>query len=640
MMMATRSIKNRRLTHTEVSQRFQQRQELLQQACNQYKHSNMFRRITPPRRMILESDWPARNKNVLYCPIQKTGSTTWSHVIHDALKQMTPQQRHKGKKKQKHWKESAMMNTVRFLFVREPYSRLLSGYVDKLFSPNSLFWKTIGTYVIQNFRSDPSDVSVRCGHDVTFEEYVRYVIHSQKTLIHRNMHFVPSHDHCDLCNVNYSYIGHLETLQDDMIFLLKTFHLPENRSKANFDSWTIIDNSGWVLQRMKTNIRKCMTMHEACLRLWKKWHIRGIISKNEPLPVTAEEAENISRTDFIYRTFKALDRSGSREKRKLQKTEAMRQAFASLSEDLKLQVQEMLTLDFDMFGFDPKPESVFPSAPVEHDGDYKYFDLSEMTTTAAKRKRNPRLTVTEVSQRFQHRQALLQQACLGYKHSDIFHRITPQRMTLQSDWPARNSNLLYCPIQKTGSTTWFEIVREARKERESVQPPPKHREENKQNNDTVNFLFVREPYSRLLSGYVDKIFSPNTMFWESTGTYIVRKYRSDPSDISFRCGHDVTFEEYIRYVVDSQKTLQHRNAHFIPSHDHCNLCNVNYSYIGHLETLRDDMRFLVKTFHLPGKHTKMNFDKVTIIDNSGWVISIMKTKIRKCMTMHKACLSL
>ena len=54
------------------------------------------------------------------------------------------------------------------MFTREPYSKLLSGYIDKLFAPNPYFWNVIGRFIIQKFRKYPSLRSLECGHDVTF----------------------------------------------------------------------------------------------------------------------------------------------------------------------------------------------------------------------------------------------------------------------------------------------------------------------------------------------------------------------------------------------------------------------------------------------------------------------------------------
>lgn len=57
---------------------------------------------------------------------------------------------------------------TKVMFTRQPYSKLLSAYVDKLYSPNPFFWGKIGRHIVRKFRSRPSAKSVACGHDVTF----------------------------------------------------------------------------------------------------------------------------------------------------------------------------------------------------------------------------------------------------------------------------------------------------------------------------------------------------------------------------------------------------------------------------------------------------------------------------------------
>ena len=57
--------------------------------------------------------------------------------------------------------------TLQVMFTREPYSKLLSGYVDKLWAPNPYFWGTVGSHAIKAFRK-PQRSDVRCAHDLTF----------------------------------------------------------------------------------------------------------------------------------------------------------------------------------------------------------------------------------------------------------------------------------------------------------------------------------------------------------------------------------------------------------------------------------------------------------------------------------------
>ncbi|XP_070185548.1 uncharacterized protein [Littorina saxatilis] len=328
----------------------------------------MFRRTRHPIRRLGRFP-PLMNVSVGYCPIQKTGSTTWSSIF----KNIRGTMKRRGLREMKAGKAK---NDVVFVFVREPYSRLLSAYVDKLFSPNTLFWGMTGKHIIRMFRKNASETSLRCGHDVTFPEFIRYVIHAQTTGEHRDGHFIPTHDHCSMCKIPYTHVGHLETLGEDMPYLLRVSQTAYNYTQ-NYNNNTLSDNAGWVLKAMRKGVSKCMSMKEACLRLWKKWHIRGIISKREPVPITADEAENITKEEFVKLGEAALERSGPKEQQKLQKTAALREAFASVPLEDRLEIQKLLFLDFALFGFDPHPESVFPSGPVQtHDG-YSYFDLGK-----------------------------------------------------------------------------------------------------------------------------------------------------------------------------------------------------------------------------------------------------------------------
>ncbi|KAL8582349.1 hypothetical protein ACOMHN_037106 [Nucella lapillus] len=368
----TQASQQRRLTTAEVGRRFKSRLQRFNKACRKYSNSSQFRRIMKsPQLDRVEAYRPATNISVEICRIEKTASTTWGKLFQSIRKKME----RLGIKKTRNLTK---IKNVRFIFVREPYSRLLSAYTDKLFCPNTVFW-AVGRYIVKKFRPNPSNLSLACGHDVTFPEFIRYFIHSQQTRQHRDGHFVPIHDHCGLCtNVTYDYIGHLETLGEDMPYLLKVMQSPMNYT-TDFESHTLFDNAHWVLNRMTSKIKTCMSMKEACLRLWKKWQVRGILSKTEPLPVTRDEAEVITTRDFANLALQALGRSGPREQRRQQKAEALVEAFAAVPLKDRLKLQKLLFLDFELFGFHPSPDSIFPTDTAEVSGDsgYRYFDLED-----------------------------------------------------------------------------------------------------------------------------------------------------------------------------------------------------------------------------------------------------------------------
>ncbi|XP_025078190.1 carbohydrate sulfotransferase 13-like isoform X2 [Pomacea canaliculata] len=357
---ATSDMSDQHLTDEQVEDRFALRRAILQRACALYGNSSLF------------SDHEAKflhveSLNVSFCPIAKCSSTTWKELF------STMRSRLPAAQSQVEWSQR-VDEILMFVFVRNPYSRLLSAYVDKLFSPNTLFWAATGRYIVSNFRQNASEKSRACGHDVTFSEFIKYFIHAQTTGKHRDGHFTPVHDHCHVCKFPYKYVGHLETISDDLPYLLKVMKSPVNYTK-NFVNGTITNNSDMVLRGMRAGVLKCMSLEEAGRRLWKKWHIRGIISKSQLFPLSAAQMTNMSVDDFARAAIAAIATSADRKVRQRQKLEALQEAFYTVPIEDKLEVQKLLFLDFQLFGFDPSPPEVFPSAPLKNRSAFSYFSL-------------------------------------------------------------------------------------------------------------------------------------------------------------------------------------------------------------------------------------------------------------------------
>ena len=73
---------------------------------------------------------------------------------------------------------------------------------------------------------------------------------------------------------------------------------------------------------------------------------------------------------------------------------------------------------------------------------------------------------------------------------------------------------------------------------------------------------------------------------------IIRRYRGNHSRRSLRRGDDVTFGEFVRYIID-RRSQPLRDFHWTPQSVQCQPCRVRYDFIGHLETLRDDARYVL-----------------------------------------------
>ncbi|XP_057381462.2 carbohydrate sulfotransferase 11-like [Daphnia carinata] len=112
----------------------------------------------------------------------------------------------------------------------------------------------------------------------------------------------------------------------------------------------------------------------------------------------------------------------------------------------------------------------------------------------------------------------------------------------------------------------------------------------------TKFIFVRHPFERLVSAYENKFGRTidGTAYQRRVGTEIIRKYRQKPTKISLEKGDDVTFVEFVDYVVDEWKlNKKWMDLHWLPANDLCLPCSIEYNLIGKVETLKQDVSFLL-----------------------------------------------
>lgn len=111
------------------------------------------------------------------------------------------------------------------------------------------------------------------------------------------------------------------------------------------------------------------------------------------------------------------------------------------------------------------------------------------------------------------------------------------------------------------------------------------------------FVVVRHPFERLLSAYREKLAGQNAAYQRGLGRAIVRRYRKQPSDGSLSLGDDVTFGEFVRYVIDVDPG--ERDDHWLKVGSVCDPCRVGYDYVAKVETMSDDSRHILPRLDLP-----------------------------------------
>ncbi|KAM9363736.1 carbohydrate sulfotransferase 12-like [Symphorus nematophorus] len=117
----------------------------------------------------------------------------------------------------------------------------------------------------------------------------------------------------------------------------------------------------------------------------------------------------------------------------------------------------------------------------------------------------------------------------------------------------------------------------------------------------TKFLFVRDPFVRLISAFRNKFGRPNEDFYRQFGSVMVRRYGNVSGSLpetaaeAFAAGVKPTFQQFIRYLLDPETERESIfNEHWRQVYRLCHPCQVKYDFIGRLETLETDAEHLLK----------------------------------------------
>ena len=106
---------------------------------------------------------------------------------------------------------------------------------------------------------------------------------------------------------------------------------------------------------------------------------------------------------------------------------------------------------------------------------------------------------------------------------------------------------------------------------------------------SLSFTFVRHPFERLVSAYKDKVLRNNgTYFWASDNHW--KKYTYKHYQQWYRNDH--SFPSFVHLVIEEYNASQ-MNGHWFPIHRTCKHCHISYDVVGHLDTMSEDLRYII-----------------------------------------------
>ncbi|KAM8879541.1 carbohydrate sulfotransferase 12-like [Spinachia spinachia] len=123
----------------------------------------------------------------------------------------------------------------------------------------------------------------------------------------------------------------------------------------------------------------------------------------------------------------------------------------------------------------------------------------------------------------------------------------------------------------------------------------------------TKFLFVRDPFVRLISAFRNKFERPNEDFYKQFGSVMLRRFGNASGGLpetaaeAFAAGIKPTFQQFITYLLDPETESESVfNEHWRQVYRLCHPCQVKYDFIGQLETLETDAQRLLKLLEVDG----------------------------------------
>ena len=102
--------------------------------------------------------------------------------------------------------------TFKFVFVRNPYSRLASAYLDKI-------RKNVTPHIVKNVRTSAAQLGLTLSEPITFAQFVSVVC--RQSLSEMDQHWSPQFHEGRFRFVNFDFIGRMEALDSDLTYVLE-----------------------------------------------------------------------------------------------------------------------------------------------------------------------------------------------------------------------------------------------------------------------------------------------------------------------------------------------------------------------------------------------------------------------------------
>ncbi|KAL4216279.1 hypothetical protein ACF0H5_024004 [Mactra antiquata] len=309
----------------------------------------------------------SKQYNFALCKVPKCGSTFWTQTFGVLTKgtqraeNVFTMKRTKvhGTSRSFFTGLSKIKNSPTVLVSRDPYSRLYSAYVDKVF----LMLQPTLSCAVRTALNKKTESTVRgkCPTDVTFEEFLKFVVKTVLAGKSLNIHYAPIESFCQPCKVKAMYLLKQESFATDAVEILKDIGV--EKKKLN------VINSALHEHRIEYTIpgivktaygrllggKNRMTGLLLAQKLWKSFQIQGYIPDSIDLPSSSENA--YTKVDyFIHVVMETIEKHKlSSDESKTLRQKHLVNAYKGIEKDIIERIRQIYEVDIALFGYDVYP---------------------------------------------------------------------------------------------------------------------------------------------------------------------------------------------------------------------------------------------------------------------------------------------
>lgn len=209
---------------------------------------------------------------------------------------------------------------------------------------------------------------------------------------------------------------------------------------------------------------------------------------------------------------------------------------------------------------------------------------------------------------------------------------------------------LFCYLPKVASGNWkkiFLVLKGEFQDVNDIEPTVAHKESllktlgnstygeiRKKINSYQSYAVVREPMSRLLSAYLNKIYHDYTgKFYRLFGKKIA-KYSKDIGDRKEQ--HKISFPEFVEFLTKAP-VKEAFEIHWERMHKLCNPCLINYTIIGKYENLLSDAQDIIESIV---RKTSILFPTYTSVQDTTSLMEeyfsqITETQLERLLSLYE-----